>query len=431
MQPAPDLSKLADHLFRHEAGRMVAVLTRILGLHNLELAEDVVQEAFAKALRDWAFRLPDNPSAWLMQTAKNRCIDIIRSRKRQQAFNSELSYLLDSEYTASHTVSQLFLDHEIQDSQLRMVFACCHPALGDEEQILLTLTTCSGFGIEEAANALLVQYEAAKKRLQRAKAMIVAERIAFEIPSGASLSSRLDRVLRVIYLMFNEGYKSNTRDALIRKDVCEEAIRLCLLLSAHPITRLPQTHALLALMCFQAARFEARLDDEGEIILLRDQDRSKWNQELIAVGADYLNRSAEGAVITEYHLQAMIALTHLQAPSLAATDWPTIFRLYTQLAHHHPSPIVLLNKAIARAQVEPPALAIADIRAIPKFERLLAQNHYFAATLSDLELAKGDREAARDYLTQAIAIAPTATEKRLLQRKMAAIDAAPGPKKIG
>lgn len=400
---------------------MVAVLTRILGLHNLELAEDVVQEAFAKALKDWAFRLPDNPSAWLMQTAKNRCIDLIRSRKRQQAFSQELSYLLDSEYTATYTVNQLFLDHEIQDSQLRMIFACCHPALQDEEQILLTLQTCSGFGIEEAANALLLQYDAAKKRLQRAKAMIVAQGIAFEIPSGPSLTTRLDRVLRVAYLMFNEGYKSSTRDAVIRKDVCEEAIRLCLLLSEHPLTSLPQTHALIALMCFQAARFEARLDEEGEIILLQDQDRSKWNEELIQVGVRYLNLSATGEAVSDYHLQAMIAHKHLEAPSLAATDWPAIYQLYSQLARLTPSPVVLLNKAIVRARLEAPAVAIADIRAIPKFERQLSQNYLFAAALADLELAQGQVEAARAYLAQALTLAPTATEKRLMQRKWDAL----------
>lgn len=418
MAPQEHLSHLADHLFRHEAGKMVAVLTRILGIHNLDLAEDVVQETFAKALKDWVFRIPDNPGAWLMQVAKNRCIDIVRSRKRQQAFAQELSHFLDSGYTASYTIHQLFLDHEIQDSQLRMVFACCHPALSEEDQILLTLQACSGFGVEEAGNALLLPYETAKKRLQRAKSMVIAEGIAFEIPSGPSLAIRLDRVLRVVYLMFNEGYKSSTNDAIIRRDVCEEATRLCLLLAEHPLTRQPQVLALVALMCFQAARFEARLDAEGEIVLLQDQDRRKWNTELIALGHRYLNASATGDAYSEYHLQAMIAYTHLQAPSLAQTDWQAIYGYYTALATLSSSPVILLNKAIVRGQAESPDAGIADIQAIPQFARHFQQNYLFAAALADLELARGGQAAAMAYLGQALALAPTAAERRLMQRKL-------------
>jgi RNA polymerase sigma factor (sigma-70 family) len=422
MPPAYDVSQLADHLFRHEAGRMVAVLTRILGLHNLAQAEDVVQETFVKAMHDWVFRIPDNPSAWLMQTAKNHCIDLIRKQKRHQVFAAEWGSLLSSGYTDAQTVEQLFLDHEIQDSQLRMVFACCHPALGEEEQILLTLQACSGFGIEEAANALLIPYETAKKRLQRAKAHIVAQGISFEIPSGPGLGQRLENVLRIAYLMFNEGYKSSTRDTLIRKDVCEEAIRLVILLSKHPLTRMPQTLALLALMCFQAARFDARLDAQGDIILLEDQDRSQWNLELMAVGERYLGESAFGDAVSAYHLQAMIAHAHLRATSLATTDWQRIHLLYTQLAVLEPSPMVLLNKALVYGKVASPAAAIADILAIPKLDRLLAQHYLFAASLSALHAEQGEVAEARAYLIQAIACAPTTTEKRLMQRKMEALE---------
>jgi RNA polymerase sigma factor (sigma-70 family) len=422
MQSPLDVSKLADHLFRHEAGKMVAVLTRIFGLKNLELVEDVVQDAFAKALQDWTFRIPDNPSGWLMQTAKNKTIDVIRRQRYQQTFATELTYLLQSEYTATHTVNQLFLDHEIQDSQLRMMFACCHPDLGAEEQILLTLKTCSGFGVEEAANALLMQYETAKKRLQRAKATIVEKGIAFEIPSGISLSHRLDNVLRVTYLMFNEGYKSSTADDLIRKDVCEEAMRLTILLSEHPLTQLPQTFALLALMCFQTARFESRIDDQGEIILLEDQDRSKWNQQLIDTGIQYLNQSAFGESVSEYHLQAMIALTHLQAPNLAETNWKFIYGMYMQLAELNPSPVILLNKAIVRSKIDSPQMALEEMDAIPKIETLLGQNYLFAASIAELQGQMGNIAEARKFLHQAITLAPTATEKRLMARKLEGLE---------
>lgn len=401
---------------------MVAVLTRVFGLHNLELVEDVVQDAFAKALKDWMFRIPDNPSAWLMQTAKNKTIDLIRRKRHQQSLASELTYLLQSEYTASQTLNQLFLDHEIQDSQLRMIFACCHPDLGEEEQILLTLKTCSGFGIEEAAHALLMNYDAAKKRLQRAKATILERNIAFEIPNGPSLGHRLDTVLRVLYLMFNEGYKSSTQDDVIRRDVCGEAMRLMILLSEHAQTQLPQTHALLALMCFQAARFEARLDDSGEIILLEDQDRSKWNRPLVDIGVAYLEQSARGEGVSDYHLQAVIAFTHLQAPTLAETNWAYIYQLYGQLALRNPSPMIALNKAIVRSKIDKPTEALAEFMAIPKIEQLMQQNYLFPATKAELLGRMGEIGAAISCMRIAQDLAPTTAEKRLMRRKLEGMD---------
>lgn len=418
MASAQDVSQLTDHLFRHEAGRMVAVLTRIFGLHNLELVEDVVQDAFAKALKDWTFGIPSRPQAWLMQTAKNKTIDVIRRQRYQQKFASEFTYLLQSEYTASHTVHQLFLDHEIHDSQLRMVFACCHPDLGEEEQILLTLKTCSGFGIEEAANALLLQYDAAKKRIQRAKAAIVERGIAFEIPSGASLGSRLDQVLRVLYLMFNEGYKSSSDDQVIRKDVCEEAMRLCVLLTQHTLTALPQTYALLALMCFQAARFDARLDAEGEIVLLEEQDRSQWNRELVSIGMSYLDQSVSGDHLSDYHLQAGIALAHLQAPTFETTDWALIYQCYGTLCARNPSPVISLNKAIVALKLLDAHTAFAELMAIPKVEALLQQYYLFPATLAEIQMEMGIVEAALETQAQAVALAPTDRERRLMQRKL-------------
>jgi RNA polymerase sigma factor (sigma-70 family) len=425
LDPTPTSPKhvqnLTDHLFRHESGKIIAVLTRIFGFHNLELVEDVVQDAFTKALHDWTFKIPDNPSAWLLQTAKNKTIDIIRRKRYQQQFAQELTYLLQSEYTATQTVNQLFLDHEIQDSQLRMIFACCHPALTDEEQILLTLKTCSGFGVEEAANALLMNYDAAKKRLQRAKAGILEKGIGFEIPSGPTLTHRLDAVLRILYLMFNEGYKSSTRDELIRRDLCDEAIRLNHLLSNHPLTRQPQTFALLALMYFQSARFDARLDADGEIVLLENQDRSKWDTRLADKGKQYLDESAFGETVSEYHLQAGIALAHLNAPGFQETDWPFIYALYSQLALLNPSPIVLLNRAIVRAKLDGAVAGIEEYHAIPKVEAFQTQNYLFPATLAEWYKDLGDLARVRTYLQQALEIAPTATEKRLLEKKLHSI----------
>lgn len=418
MNSSHDVSQIADHLFRHEAGKMVAVLTRIFGLQNIELAEDVVQEAFAKALKDWKIRIPDNPSAWLMQTAKNKTIDVLRRQKHHKSFADEFGYLLKSGYTDAHTVNQLFLDHEIKDSQLRMIFACCHPHLGEAEQILLTLKACSGFSIEEAANALLIKYDSAKKKLQRAKTRIRAEGISFEIPTGAALVSRLESVLRIIYLMFNEGYKSSTAEEVIRKDICEEAMRLAILLTDHHLTQSPKTDALVALMCFQVARFDARIDDVGDIVLLEDQDRSTWNRSLIQHGEFYLNRSAVGDHVSEYHLQAAIALTHLQASSIETTNWEFIYGLYTQLAALNPSPLIFLNKAIVRSKVDTPNEALSEIMAIAHIESLCQQNYLFGVAIAALYAEKGDHTKARSFLNEALTIAPTKAERRLLKRKL-------------
>jgi RNA polymerase sigma factor (sigma-70 family) len=288
-----NIQQLADHLFRHESGKMVAVLTRLFGLKNLELSEDVMQDAFAKALREWTFKIPDNPSAWLMQTAKNKAIDIIRRERYQKEFAEETAALLKSEYTTVPVVEKLFMEHEIQDSQLRMIFACCHPELSEADQIALTLKTCSGFGILEIAGSLLSNHEAIKKRIQRAKAVITEKNIRFDIPTGKELQQRLDIVLHVLYLIFNEGYNSSDKEELIRKDLCQESIRLSLLLTEHSYTRHPKCFSLVALMALLASRFDARLDEQGEIILLEDQDRSKWNQELITIGLHYLNQASE------------------------------------------------------------------------------------------------------------------------------------------
>lgn len=413
-----DVTKMVDHLFRHESGKMVAVLTRILGIHNIELAEDLVQDSFAKAIRDWTYKLPQNPAAWLMLTAKNACIDTIRKEKFKKQFNQEIAQLLSSEYTASQTVNHYFLDHEIQDSQLRMIFACCHPELGDAEQILLTLKTISGFSISEAGNALLMNYDTAKKRIQRAKKLIVEKEIRFEIPVGAELERRLKNVLRIIYLMFNEGYKSSSNDAIIRKDLCMEAMRLTILLTSHSLTQTPETFALLSLMCFLAARFDSRINENGEIILLENQDRSKWNRQLQHLGESYLEKSASGNRASEYHLQAAIALVHLHAKDFESTDWDYIYQLYCQLEIMNPSPIVSLNKAIVYSQIANATDAIVQILAIPNCETHCAQNYLFALTLAELYEKTGNKLSANSYWQKAIHLAPTTPEKALLEKKM-------------
>ncbi|MEI9911852.1 MAG: sigma-70 family RNA polymerase sigma factor [Bacteroidota bacterium] len=269
MKQQTNINQLVDHLFRHESGKMVAVLSRLLGLQNLETAQDIVQDTLLQAMNTWGFKnIPDNPQGWLYRVAKNKAVDFLRRRKKFNAISPQYAYLLESEYSLSPTVKNLFLENEIQDSQLRMMFACCHPSIPEESQIALTLKTLCGLSIHEIARAFLTNDETISKRIYRAKEKIKTEKIEMDVPPADELRHRLDAVLKSLYLLFNEGYNSSHPDQLIREDLCEEAMRLCNLITGHPLTAFPRSKALLALMCFQASRLNARLDDKGNIIVL-------------------------------------------------------------------------------------------------------------------------------------------------------------------
>ena len=417
-----NVHQITDQLFRQESGKIVAVLTRIFGLHNLELAEDVMQDSFAKALKDWNVALPANPAGWLMQTAKNKAIDVVRRERYHKEFAKETNALLRSEYTISPVVEQLFMDYEIQDSQLRMIFACCHPALSVSDQITLTLKTCSGFGIQEIAAALLTSNETIKKRLQRAKKTIVENKINFDIPIGNELKNRLDTVLQTLYLIFNEGYNSSAGKELIRKDICHEALRLSLLLTANSYTNHTKCYSLIALMTLLSARFEARLDEQGEIILLEDQDRGKWNKELIGIGLSYLSRTTDEPELSTYYLEAAIVAEHSLATSFATTNWNNIFALYNRLASLLPSPSVLLNRAIVLSKTDNGASAIAEIMLIPDIEKLVRTQYLFPAVLGDLYAQTGCIDKSVYFFNQAIALTSSTTEKKLLEKKLSRID---------
>jgi RNA polymerase sigma-70 factor (ECF subfamily) len=417
-EPTNNTQQLADHLFRHQAGKMVAVLTRIFGLQHLTLAEDVVQDAFAKALKEWAYQVPVNPAAWLMTVAKNKAIDVVRRQRYQEGFAAEAGPLLRSEYTIQPVMDKLFMDDEIQDSQLRMIFACCHPSLNETEQVALTLKTCSGFSVEEIARALLSNSEAIKKRLQRAKQFIAEEKLQFNIPVGEALKKRLDTVLHVLYLLFNEGYNSSSKTVLIRKELCEEAIRLSLLITENRYTNQPKSFSLVGLMTLLCARFDARLDGNGEIVLLQDQDRSKWNEALIDIGLHYLNRSAEGDELSEYHLEAAIVAEHSTAKDFSETNWSRILTFYNELVLLNPSPVVQLNRAIVLGMIEGPASSITAIHAIPGIEKLIGKQYLFAATLGELYSQLQDKMEATRYFEKAIALTHSPLEKKLLQKKL-------------
>ena len=329
---------------------MVATLTRIFGVHNLALAEDVVQDAFCRALEVWKFRgLPENPSAWLMATAKNRALDVLRRERTARTFAPELGQLLESEWTLAPVVEELFGANAIKDDQLRMMFSCCHPRLTEEAQVALVLHILCGFSVNEIANAFVSSNAAIEKRISRAKKVLAGSKRLFDVSGADDFSGRLPAVQRALYLLFNEGYHSASPESAVRAELCREAMRLAALLLEHPLAATPATHALAALMCLHAARLPGRVDASGSLISLFDQDRSRWDSRLVAEGQRFLDLSATGPELTQYHVEAAIAWVHAMAHRTEDTDWGKIVSLYNTLMTIRPSPVVALNRAIAIA----------------------------------------------------------------------------------
>jgi RNA polymerase sigma-70 factor (ECF subfamily) len=412
-----------DHLFRRESGRMVAALTRIFGVHNLALAEDVVQDAFCRALEVWRFRgVPENPSAWLMATAKHRALDILRRERRARGFAPELGRLLESEWTLAPVVEELFAADAIKDDLLRMMFSCCHPRLPEAAQVALVLHILCGFSVGEIASAFVSTRAATEKRITRAKKVLAGSKRLFDITAPADLSARLPVVQRALYLLFNEGYHGASAEAAVRTELCREAMRLAAVLIEHPFARTPATYALAALMCFGAARLPARVDAAGNLISLFEQDRAQWDREVLAQGLQFLEASAAGSEFTEYHIEAAIASIHACALRIEDTDWATIVLLYDSLMTMRPSPVVALNRAIAIAQIEGPERGLDEVCAISGRDRLAAYPFY-AAALGELELRRGRRDVARRHFAAALAVARNPMERRFLDRRVAACEA--------
>lgn len=414
------VTQLTDHLFRHQSGKMIAVLTRIFGMHNLEMIEDVVQESFLRAMQTWTFnQLPDNPAGWLMQVARNRAIDIIRRQQHFQQYSQELASELQRE--TEHTVQHFFGEAEIADSQLQMIFACCHPALKEEDQVALTLKTVSGFGVTEIAHALLTNEAVIQKRLYRAKQFLKDNQIQLDIPAGHELTGRLDIVYTVLYLLFNEGYNSGNADELIRRDLCAEAMRLCFLLTQHKTGKQPTSFALLALMCFQASRFESRIDENNSIILLQHQDRSTWNKALIQKGYEFLTLSSQGASLTVYHLESAIAAEHALTASFAETNWQRMLQLYDMLLEQKRTAPVILNRAVVLAQLNQTNTAIQEIWNINNIDHLINTQYMFSAVLGELYMQLGDDHNAGKFLQQALSLTTSLAEKKLITAKLEVI----------
>jgi len=412
--------ELDEHLFRREAGRMVATLTRIFGIRNLALAEDVVQDAFCRAMEVWSFRgVPENPAAWLMTTAKNRALDLLRRDRTARTFAPELGRRIASEETLLPALDDLFEENAIRDDRLRMIFSCCHPRLPEETQVALVLHILCGFSVSEVAGAFISSTSAIEKRMSRAKKVLARSKRLFEIVDADDFSGRLRAVHRALYLLFNEGYHGASPKSAVRAELCREAMHLTALLREHPLAKTPTTHALAALMCLHAARLPARVGASGELSPFAEQDRSRWDPLLVAKGLRLLEEAASGHELTEYHVEAAIAAVHASATRVEETNWAQIVSLYDTLMSLRPSPIVALNRAIAVAQHEGPERGLEEIHAIAGRDRLSTYPFYSAA-LGEIELRGGRREIARDHFLSAIALARNPMERRFLEQRVAA-----------
>ncbi len=402
---------------------MVAVLTKIFGTENLETAEDVVQDTLLQAMQVWPFKgIPDNPSAWLFRAAKNKAIDIIRRNKHaiQFDFSDNERILLTSNYSFAATMDDFWKEELVKDDVLRMMFACCHPEISEENQITLILKTLCGFSTAEVAKAFLTSEDTVSKRLYRTKEFFRRQKIKLVIPSANELKSRTEAVLKSIYLLFNEGYNSTHSEELIRKDLIDEAMRLCKLLAENAHTQQPETFALMALMCFHSSRSASRLTPEGEIILLPHQDRRKWNFQLIAEGNAYMDKAAWGDALSAYHLEAAIAFEHCAAESFDKTNWEKILEYYEWLGKISSSPITELNRAVAILQVHgaSAALTALESRVFGTDKKKMETFYLYHSLLGEIYSRLNNPVEAKKRFETAIKLTQSETERKLLKEKI-------------
>ncbi len=409
---------VVEHFFRHESGRLHGALMRVLGPSNISMVEDVAQGALLQAMRTWSIGgIPPNPSAWITRVAINLARDAMRHQRMSLGKESAIITHLDQLRPAEIDGAQAADEPEMRDDALRLMFVCCHPTLPADAQVVLALKVMCGFSTAEIARAFFSSEAAIEKQLTRTKQRLRDADIGFEIPQDTELGPRLDGVLATLYLLFNEGYKASSGDRLLREDLCQEAVRLAALLVSHPAGDTPRSHALLALMLLTAARFPSRLDNDGALLRLDDQDRSKWDQALIGRGLMELVAAAQGDEVSEYHLQAGIAACHCLARDYASTDWPRILRHYDELARLKPSPIVALNRAVAVANVDGPQAGLDAIAAMPQRDRL--ESYYLLhAVVGELEWRLKNHRAAAESFRRALQLAHVGPEQLYLTRML-------------
>ena len=395
---------------------MVAWLTRVFGPAHLELAEEVVQDALVKALQQWPFTgIPDNPTGWLFKVARNGALDVLRRSAFLRGRAAEIARELQERESGLDPVPP-----GVADDELRMVFLCCHPDLPPDARVALSLKTVGGFSTAEIARAFLSTESTIAQRIVRAKRTLRDRQIPFELPGAVELTARLDSVLEVIYLMFNEGYAAHVGEDLVRHDVCREALRLGRSVAASDLGD-PAADALVALMAFQASRIPARTNAAGEVVLLEDQDRTLWDRTLIAMGFTHLSRSAEGDRMTPYHVQAAIAAVHAAAPRAEDTDWPRMLGLYDDLMRLNPSPVVALNRAVALARVEGPAVALLEVRRLER-EPTLEGYYLLPSVKGALLLEMGRTREAATAFREALRHPCSDPERQLLRTRLESCD---------
>ena len=410
--------ELIPHLFRTEFRKITAVLCKLFGIDHIEVAEDIASETFLSALETWPYKgIPENPAAWLYSVAKNKARNYMH---RHHIFNEKIASQLRHAESGIQEIEIDLSDKNTTDSQLQMLFAICHPSISVEAQISLSLRFLCGFGINEIANALLTNKETINKRLFRAKEKLRTEKVKMEpiaicLPGDAEINKRLETVLTTLYLLFNEGYYPESLDTVLREDLCLEAMRLTYLLIENEPTNQPPVNALLSLMCFHSSRFEARKNDNGEIILYQDQDETLWNKELISKGGYFLRQASQGNKISKYHLEASIAYWHtIKADT--KEKWETILQLFNHLLQVHYSPIAALNRTYALAKANGKAEAIMEAEKLN-----LTDNHFYFTLLGEL-YKDIDNGKAKQNFQKALTLAKTQTDKQTIQKKLINFD---------
>jgi RNA polymerase sigma-70 factor (ECF subfamily) len=401
---------------------MVSRLTRILGAQRLAMAEDAVQYAMLQALELWPYQgAPEYPQAWLAKVAYHRALDVLKSERKLRFYDDEKEFQLRNQLEELHATVDAQnprFSREVADERLALIFVCCHPALPRPASVALTLKVVCGFGVEEITRAFLSTEAAITQRLVRAKRMIRDEGVRFEVPDPKHLDERLGAVLEVLYLLFTEGYAATTGDRLIKNDLCAEAIRLAEMLAENPATARPECHALLALMLLQAARLPARTDALGDLVLLKEQDRSLWDQSMIHAGLAQLPLAGRGDHLSAYHLQAGIAAIHSTTEHFTLTNWQAILALYDLLCERQPTPVVLINRAIALAQTQGPAAGLEALRAIPADEQL-GRYLFLHSAQGEFYRRLGHAKEAEQAFHRAMACVSTEPQQRFLLRKLA------------
>jgi RNA polymerase sigma-70 factor, ECF subfamily len=411
VKTSQETGTLLEHLFRHQAGRMTAHLTRLLGSARLDLAEEIVQEAMLRALQTWPYQgVPENPPAWLFRTARNAAMDVVRHESMVERKQPTVKAQMDWD---PGPLDDELLGDGLRDDELRMIFMCCHPEIPRDSSVALSLKTAGGFSLREIARAFLTEEPTIAQRLVRAKRQIRERGLSFDLPRGAELKQRLTAVLEVLYFIFNEGYTAHEGEDLVRRDLCSEALRLACLIASSSSAE-PRVHALAAVMAFQAARLPARVDALGDLVLLEDQDHTLWDRQLIDLGFHHFNLSMEGEEVSEYHVQAAIASLHVQE----SPDWRAILSLYDQLWEMNGSPVVALNRAVAVAKVRGPAEALAAIEPLIA-NPALREYYLLLAVRGHLLLELERREQAAACYEAALQCRCSEPERRLLRRKLA------------